>query len=63
LIELDEVLLHWADEIVVVEEYLMDYIPKTFQDIVTVLKIPDSYGYMDEKLQAIIKEQYENSSN
>ena len=63
LIELDEVLLHWAHEIVVVEEYLMDHIPKAFQDKVVVLNVPDSYGYMDENLQAIIKEQYENSSN
>jgi predicted protein tyrosine phosphatase len=63
LIMLDEVLLQWADEIVVVDKYLVDHIPERFKKIVTALQIPDSYGYMDENLQAIIKEQYENSSN
>jgi predicted protein tyrosine phosphatase len=61
LIELDEVLLHWADEIVVVEPYLKAHIPEAFHHKTIVLNVPDSYGYMDENLQAIIKEQYEAS--
>jgi predicted protein tyrosine phosphatase len=63
LIILDDVHCYWADEIVVVDKDLASYIPEKFQDIVTILDIPDTYSYMDKELQEIIIEQYENTSS
>lgn len=60
LIQYDEVLEHWADEIVVVNGNLaLDFnFPK---DKLIVLDIPDMYDYMNPELQNIIIEQYENT--
>lgn len=60
LIEMDDVLLTWADEIVAVEQRVADKIPEIFLDKVKVLAIPDMYGYMDLPLQEAILEQYKN---
>jgi predicted protein tyrosine phosphatase len=65
LIPVDKVLLHWADEIVCVEQSITDKLrdrPGVLGDeieskIVT-LDIPDQYPYRSDVLQLIIKEQY-----
>lgn len=58
LIEMDEVLLTWADEIVAVEQSVADKVPENFKDKLTILNVPDMYEYMDPQLQEIILEQY-----
>ena len=59
LIQYDDVLEHWADEIVVMNpELVIDTMPK---EKTTVLNIPDIFEYMDKTLQKRIKEEYENT--
>lgn len=60
LIPFDEVLAHWADRIVVMEEYQVGCIPTQYRDKVFCLNIQDSFGYMDEKLQKMILEKYKD---
>lgn len=60
LIPLDDVLAHWADEIVVMEPRMALAIQRQYPDkLVYCLNIEDSFPYMDEKLQQQIKENYE----
>ena len=40
------------------EEYMIEEIPKEFRDKCIALGIPDRYRYMDQELQALIKERY-----
>lgn len=58
LIEVDDVLYEWAHEIVVVEEYIAKHVPEAHQHKVVVLNVPDRYEYMNEELQKIILQQY-----
>lgn len=64
LIRLDDVLLSWADEIVVMDKQqerdVKHLISKNHIDDVPVivLNIRDSYPYRDEELQRLIKENY-----
>ena len=58
LIPLDDVLLNWADEIVVMTTDIEEAIPEAHQSKVVNLDIPDSFVYMDETLQQQIKEKY-----
>jgi len=58
LIPVDHVLLFWADEIVVMEAWMKDALPKEYEGIVHVLGIRDSYGFMNEELQKEILEKY-----
>ena len=64
LIPLDSVLLEWADEIVCMDERqalgIRDIADRDGVIItgVRVLNVPDSYAYMDEKLQELILERY-----
>ncbi len=66
LIVVDDVLLSWADEIVCVDEAIKLGIQKQLNvkgflngdTPVYSLNIPDSYAYMDDKLQKIIHEAY-----
>lgn len=64
LIPVDEVLLHWADEIVCVEERIKDALVAEF-DVgntpIKVLNIPDNYEYRDPVLMKLIKEDYDNT--
>lgn len=63
LIMLDEVLIEWADEIIVTENYMIDEIKKSYNlhgKPIFSLDINDSYNYMDEKLQKVIIEKYES---
>lgn len=59
LIPFDEVLAHWADEIVIMEQNQMGGIPPEHVDKVVCLNIRDSYAYMDEELQKLIVEKYQ----
>lgn len=61
LIQFDEVLGTWADEIVCVEDYIAKAIPEQFKDKVITLAVPDMYEYMHPELQEIVKEQYDNA--
>lgn len=61
LIQFDDVLGTWADEIVCVEQSIANNIPDQFKDKVITLNIPDRYEYMNPELQEIIKEQYDNA--
>ncbi len=61
LIQVDEILMTWADEIVAVEPSVAEQLPEGFDDKVTVLNIPDIYGYMHPELYKIILNQYRNS--
>lgn len=61
LIPIDDVLVHWADEIVVAESWMVHEIENRF-DVgnipVLCLSIPDDFEWMDPKLQELIKERY-----
>ena len=65
LIPIDEVLVHWAEEIIFVEkenyhQCLANGL--SFEDKeVRVLALPDCYGYGDAALEAHIIDQYTNS--
>lgn len=61
LIPLDTVLCHWADEIVCMESrhaHEITAINPKFEEKLTCLQILDDYSYMDEDLQALIKQRY-----
>lgn len=64
LIPLDHVLIEWADEIVVmnsghaVEVKSIAYEYGIENKLVVNLDIEDSYDYMDEQLQSLIKQRY-----
>lgn len=58
LIEMDEALLNWADEIVSVSAGITHHIPENFLHKVISLDIPDMYEYMGDDLQKIIRAQY-----
>jgi predicted protein tyrosine phosphatase len=51
LIPLDEVLVTWADEVVVVEDWMKDIVQSSFPEaVVHVVETPDMYPFRDEKL-------------
>ena len=58
LIPIDDVLCEWADEIVVMEPYQVELIPKTSKHKVMCLGIKDSFAYMDPLLQKQILDVY-----
>lgn len=67
LVPVDEVLLHWADEIVVMtyEQFIaINYELRTLGVTKTVkcLNIPDNYAYRDPELMRMIAERYEEVS-
>lgn len=57
LIPVDDVLLSWADEIVVVEAWMSRY-TGDFAHKVIALDIPDMFQYRSPALMMLIKEQY-----
>lgn len=61
LIDVTDVLITWADEIVVAEDWMANEILSKFgsKDNIIILDIPDKYGYMDKTLVKLIKERYE----
>ena len=60
LIPVDEVLVEWADEIVVMEQWMADKIKTDYARDSTVLKITDNYSYRDPKLITLIHSRYLN---
>lgn len=58
LVPVDEVLIHWADEIVCMEMDQADLLSATTKKPIICLNIEDSYAYRDEKLVWLIKEKY-----
>jgi predicted protein tyrosine phosphatase len=58
LIDCDEVLLNWADQIVVMEAWMIGEISPHFREQVIVLDVPDKFPYMDKELQRLIIERY-----
>jgi len=57
LIPVDDVLLEWADEIVVMENWMYEQL-KDFDGTLICLNIPDNFERMDDELQKIIIEKY-----
>lgn len=62
LIPVDEALLTWADEIVVMESWMADKLEE-WADKILCLNIEDNYSYMDPELQQKIKDSYDKVSN
>jgi predicted protein tyrosine phosphatase len=60
LVTLDEVLLHWADEVVCMDGYQKEKISQMTDKPVCSLDIGDVYDYRDPELMEIIKSRYEN---
>lgn len=60
LIPLDDVLLEWADEIVVMDEYQEKRVKEMTSKPVYNLRIGDNFEYRDKGLMVIIKSRYEN---
>lgn len=58
LIPIDGVLCDWADEIVVMEKWMVDYVEEAFNSKIMVLGVPDKYAYMDPLLQKAILDAY-----
>jgi len=67
LIPVDEVLLHWADEVVCMEEEHRRELEMNFPELMTVKKvivlgIPDNYEYRNKDLIQRIKDRYTERS-
>lgn len=64
LVQVDDVLLHWADEIVFMEQHHMDHVKDRVPLGVpmVVLGIRDQYEYRNPELMALIKERYLETS-
>jgi len=68
LIPVDAILIHWADEIVCMEDIHFQTLEMRFpldmtDKPVKVLAIPDRFSYMKESLQESIKEVYQRLEN
>jgi len=61
LIPYDLVLGAWADEIVIAEDWIKDYIEPEFHSKIISLNIPDTYPYMDPVLQEMILKTYKDN--
>jgi predicted protein tyrosine phosphatase len=62
LIPVDDVLLHWADEVVVMETWMAHELAN-FDGALICLNIPDNYERMDPELQNLILSTYKNKTN
>lgn len=63
LIPLNEMLVCWADEIVVMESYMETRVQEIADSVTAFVKIrcldiPDDFDYMDEELQALIQRRF-----
>lgn len=66
IVKLDEGLVLWADEFVVMEPWMKDRIRSRWEDIsqgreplkIVVLDIPDDFQYRDPELMRLIKDRY-----
>ena len=59
LIPVDEVLIKWADEIVVMEKKMLGRFEKCLKPVI-VLDIEDCFAYRDPQLVQLIKEKYDS---
>lgn len=59
LIPVDDVLLSWADEIVVAEDWMRDKLIPLVDKPIFSLQLPDEYEYRNPTLMALIKERYD----
>ncbi len=59
LIPVTDELCEWADEIVVMEDYMIGCIPPVYRPKAHSLNVLDNFPYMDKKLQKFIKESYD----
>ena len=61
LIPVDDVLLYWADEIVVAEDWMIEELGRIRKEDKPVysLQLPDEYEYRNPELVELIKERYE----
>lgn len=65
LIPVDDVLIHWADQIVYVNKENYEEVTKRFDVSACdniVLDIPDQYQYRDPSLMRICEDQYKNAT-
>jgi predicted protein tyrosine phosphatase len=62
LINVDEVLLHWADEIVCMTDEQKEVLETRTDKPVICLGIRDSYAYRDPELIDLIRSRYEENS-
>lgn len=60
LVPVDEVLIEWADEIVVMEKWMAEEIEAIEKPII-VLDVPDKFPYRDPELVALIKQRYDEA--
>ena len=58
LIPIDEVLVEWADEIVVMDEFQYEQIQKRTKKRVINLNIGDNFEFRSNQLKALIRENY-----
>lgn len=61
IVQMDPVLMEWADEIVVMELWMKQVIDQRFEDhgtTIYVLDIPDRFEYRDPELIKLIKDRY-----
>jgi len=57
LIQIDEVLIEWADKIICAEQSVADHLKKKYNiDYAISLDIPDSFGFREAKLMKIVEE-------
>ena len=62
LVPVDEVLLHWADEIVCAEQWMVDeLLPNHENKRILSLNLPDVFEYRDPRLIQLISNSYELS--
>ena len=62
LIPIDDVLIEWADEVVVMEDWMATILIMKYPELtVTSLDIGDTFSYRDPQLMSIIVERYEES--
>lgn len=59
LIQVDKVLLEWADEIVCMEKHQAHELRSRTDKPVICLEVPDSFEYRNPELIALIKEKYD----
>lgn len=61
LIPVDEVLIEWADEIVVMEKWMAEEI-EAYEKPIIVLDVPDEFPYRDPRLVELIKKNYDEAA-
>lgn len=60
LIPVDDVLLNWADEIVVMEPWMVAHVGDNLFKT-TILNVPDMYSFRSQELIDVIVQQYKDS--